>query len=456
MVMNSSSLFGVSDIDVLALSVRERESRRLISEAITAYRGGAQRSALISTWIAVAYDIIAKARELAGQGEGAARVIVTELDKAIQQNNRQRLQRFEADLLRRAHDELQLFALHEFAALERLQEDRHLCAHPAFVVENELFQPSPEQVRAHIVHALQYLLVHAPLQGKSAIARLFADLMRPSFPTTSDEISDFLRTRYLGRAKDVLVVNLVRAIISAPFGDEHMQYAGKTPTLAILLREIARAKREIYESVIPGQVAAKLEHAADEVLLHICPFLYFDGDLQIWERITPPDQARIRRLLETGNLETLKSCSAFDALAVDALSQVLVERFNGCDESMQVSIIADHPRIEFVPRALEIYADAKSFRHAELLGESLLLPLASFFSAEDVRIVLEAAGSNTQISQAFGTPDIFDDLFDATNSLISSTLPHWMEFVDAQIDRMGDTSARYAYPGLQDRLREFL
>ena len=43
--------YGVTDIDVLALSVRDRESRRLILEAITAYRGGALRLSIMSIWI---------------------------------------------------------------------------------------------------------------------------------------------------------------------------------------------------------------------------------------------------------------------------------------------------------------------------------------------------------------------------------------------------------------------
>lgn len=51
--MNNSSL---TDIDTLCLNVRERESKCLISEAIAAYRGGTLRSAIMSTWIAVAFD----------------------------------------------------------------------------------------------------------------------------------------------------------------------------------------------------------------------------------------------------------------------------------------------------------------------------------------------------------------------------------------------------------------
>ena len=152
--MNTIVGQGITDIDTLALAVRDRESRRLIAEAITAYRGGALRSAIISTWIAVSFDIIAKARELATQGEAAPKAFVEDLDVAIANRDIKKMQAIESDLLNVANDQLQLFAPHEFDALERLQRDRNLCAHPAFIVEDELYQPSLELVRSHIVHAL--------------------------------------------------------------------------------------------------------------------------------------------------------------------------------------------------------------------------------------------------------------------------------------------------------------
>lgn len=163
---------GVTDIDVLALSVRDRESRRLILEAITAYRGGALRSAIMSIWIAVVHDTFSKARELAAQGEPAATTFVANLDAAIEHKSVPKMQAIERDLLDTAYTALQLITQHEFNVLKRIQDDRNLCAHPAFITEDELFQPAPDLVRSHLVHALQCLLVHAPLQGKSALNRI--------------------------------------------------------------------------------------------------------------------------------------------------------------------------------------------------------------------------------------------------------------------------------------------
>ncbi|MBD2609761.1 MAG: hypothetical protein RMY62_004475 [Nostoc sp. ZfuVER08] len=67
--MNS---FRLTDLDELVLTIRDKSSRSYILEAVNAYRGGAYRAAIVATWIAVSYDIIAKIRELASQSDRQA------------------------------------------------------------------------------------------------------------------------------------------------------------------------------------------------------------------------------------------------------------------------------------------------------------------------------------------------------------------------------------------------
>jgi hypothetical protein len=447
--MSLGSNPALSDIDTLALSVRDGESRRLIAEAIIAYRGGALRSALMSTWIAVAYDIVSKARELAGQGEAAPDAFVKEIDKAIDAKDKRKLQQIENELLTKANVDLQLLAPHEYAALARLQEDRHLCAHPAFIVEDALYQPSPELVRAHIVHALQNLLVHAPLQGKSAIARFDIDLMSASYPERGDDIGVFIRTKYLDRGKDALVINLLKAIVSAPFGAERRKYISRTRALASTLREISKAKTAIYDALMPNYVAQKVEHLADDVILKICPFL--ENDPRIWDWIKSSDRLRISRLIETADVETLKANYAFDAFNITPLSETLLSRFHGFDTATKISIIAEHPRSEFVPSGIEIFAGAVSYRHAEQLGRSIVLPLATRFTPEEIKDVLNAANDNGQIREAAGMPAILAQLFDQSISQLARSRPHWQAFIDEQIARTG-TDGYYSYSAIQERL----
>ena len=378
-------------------------------------------------------------------------MLVNDLDHAIEAGDNRKMQTFESELITKANKDLQLLAPHEYIAFERLQRDRHLCAHPAFVVRDELYQPTPELVRSHIVHALQYLLVRAPLQGKSAIARFDTDLLGSSFPATAEDIGSFIRTRYLDRAKDVLVINLLKAIVSAPFGAENAKYASKIRTLALTLREIANAKTQIYDSVMPSYIPRKFEGITDNVLLRICPFIA--NDRRIWDWLKESDRTRIRRLLESADVETLKSSAAFDTLATGPLSKVLFDRFDKFPEEVQTNIVVEHPSKELVGRGIEIYEHAWNFRHAEQLGNSIILPLAKYFDSTDVAAVLKAASENGQICFATGTSKILEKLFDETTSFLIDSRPHWEEFVREQIDRAdGDISDLYSYPGLQKRL----
>ena len=61
--MNTNT--ALADLDELILLCRDDKARLYIVEAVTCYRSGAYRSAIVATWIAVCYDIIDKLRELA-------------------------------------------------------------------------------------------------------------------------------------------------------------------------------------------------------------------------------------------------------------------------------------------------------------------------------------------------------------------------------------------------------
>ena len=114
----------ITDLDELALKVRDRISRSYILEAIDAYRGGAYRSSIISVWIAVNFDIISKIRELANRGDRMAQDFVHTLDKAIRTKNIKELQRVEENLLDKAETDYEFISNQEKYDLEQLKNDR--------------------------------------------------------------------------------------------------------------------------------------------------------------------------------------------------------------------------------------------------------------------------------------------------------------------------------------------
>lgn len=441
---------GLTDIDSLCLAVRDGESRRLISEAVTAYRGGAFRAAILSTWIAVAYDIIAKARELAAQGEAAPQAFITELDAAIASNDIPKRQNLERQLLDTANAKLQLLAPHEYDAFKRLFEDRHLCAHPAFIADDELFQPTPELVRTHLVHALHYLLIHAPLQGKSAVARFEVDLLSASYPASGPAMGQYLRARYLDRAKDALVVNLIKGILTAPFGAEQAKFSGKERQLAMSLREIAVAKTAIYDQTVPPFVASRFETLEDGVLLKVCPFL--GSDTRIWDWVSEPFRIRVKNLLKTATLDEIKATGAFDAFSIQELADIILARFDAFDDAAKINVISENPRREFIPLAIEIYRQAHGWRHAEELGRALMIPLANQFAPEHIKTMLDTVSENGQIKTASGTSTILEAVFDLSRAVLGDARPHWQAFVDRLTHEYGNPDHCYAYPAIRAKL----
>ena len=54
----------LSDLDELVLKCRDQKATSYVKEAVSCYKAGAFRSSIVSTWIAVSFDIIDKLKEL--------------------------------------------------------------------------------------------------------------------------------------------------------------------------------------------------------------------------------------------------------------------------------------------------------------------------------------------------------------------------------------------------------
>jgi hypothetical protein len=254
----------LTDLDELILTVRDKTSLSYISEAVDAYRAGAYRSAIVSTWIAVSYDIIAKIRELTTQGDQNAKAFIEKMNRFITKKDIVQLQVIEQKLLETAYNDFEFLSSIEYQDLLRLQQDRHLCAHPALVAQEEgLFQPTPELVRAHIVHVIRHLLQHYPVQGKNALNRIMDDIKRPSFPTELEDVYTFLHTKYLKRAKETLVKGLIVVLLKTLLRNDVPDFSDKKQGLLQALMAVSRSHTLLYEQAMSAQLPKIAEGLGD-------------------------------------------------------------------------------------------------------------------------------------------------------------------------------------------------
>jgi hypothetical protein len=419
----------LTDLDELALKVRDRIARSYVLEAIDAYRGGAYRSSIVSTWISVTFDIISKIRELANQGDPMAKDFIDKLDQAVATKQIRQLQNIEEDLLRTATADFEFLSDQEQIDLARLKDDRNLCAHPAFVAEEVLFDPEPERVRMHIVHVVKHLLQHQPIQGKSAIKRIVRDIKTSSFPPTLDTAYVFLNSRYLDRAKKSLIENLIflllKAVLRGDLADLPLTYSRQ---MILTLQVISRRYPDIYEERMRTKLLTIVESLEESCLPNV--FRLLGADPRCWNWLDESTKIHMKSVTQLSlNIPSIRNF-VFEAIVIDDLKPIIVEGFKKISPELQISIIKSIPQPEFADRAIALYSEAGSYRDAESLGESLILPMARCFSVSDIQKVLTAAQENNQIYDASGTPAILDELYETTKQYLPDLRESWQSFFE--------------------------
>lgn len=440
------------DLDELVLMVRDHNSRAYIGEAINTYRSRAYRSALLATWIAVAYDIITKIRELGVQGDPAAGAFVTLLENAIDANERhdptavQRLQVIENALLAKALSDFEFLSVHEHTDLERLKSDRNLCAHPAFTKEAALFQPTAELVRAHIAHAVLHLLRHPPVQGRHALTRLTNDLLQPSFPSTQKAVSEFLESRYLNYAKGPLIESLVTVFLKVLIKQSEADLIGKEDRVVTCLVALGRRHPSVYDRKMAEQLPRLTHGLNDQELKRV--FRLFQADKRCWRWLSQDVRVQITGIAASYTYDRADIDSVLEGLEVEELKPLLQARIATFSRPEREDLLTRQHRPELLDEAVATYLEVSNFRHSERIAQTIILPKCSMFKAEHVRRILQAAETNVDIYQAAGSPAFFRELFEQTSDLRAETQDAWQHFM-TEMMRNKDEDDYYAYPALR-------
>lgn len=209
----------LSDLDELVLKCRDQKAKSYIKEAVDCYKAGAFRSAIVSTWIAVSFDILDKLKELSLAGDKEAEKQIDVFEKARRIGDIANSLKFERDILTVCRDKLELISQVEFIDLERLQEDRNRCAHPSMTADGEVFNPSAELARMHVRSAVEHLLQYPPAQGKYALDSLSSEVESEYFPTDIKKAVVAFESSPLNKARDSLVRNFTVVLLKKLIND---------------------------------------------------------------------------------------------------------------------------------------------------------------------------------------------------------------------------------------------
>lgn len=442
-------------VEDLLNEVHDRESRRYLAEAIGAYQAGAFRAAIVATWVAVAFDLIGKIRELDQVGDPTASAFVRRLERAIdnQAQNPEHLLDIERSLIKDAHESFEFIEQRERLQLDRLRQDRHVCAHPAFVRSGEVFVPAPELVRAHLATAVDAVLSKGPTPGKRAIERFKKEISQTSFPEGLDDLANYLRDRYFELGKRVLRRGLAELIVKGCLIAD-----GADPQVTRRCTLAAHALELIEPSLLSDALAAvitKREQGSGLVDADLLCFSGNLGDMQLaWDALPESSHSRVRELLKNASVESLIAHHIFaQELAAEA-KDIVEARLTDLNREQFADVIGQTADARFTTLAISKFRESGEYTEAEQTMESLVLPLAPMMTAAQVREILDAVRGNQQIRMAVEMPALFVQFFDRTEPRFAECYQDWYDLTEWLITSAPHSDAEHyaAYPELWTRV----
>jgi hypothetical protein len=397
----------LADFDELIVRCRDEQAREHIAEAVASYRAGAFRACIVTTWIAVVYDIINKIRELAYADDAAAQAELTKLESIVKSHDIRAALSFESSVLTLAKDTFSLLTQNEFNDLARLHDDRQRCAHPSLNSVEQPYSPPAELARVHSRSAVQHLLMREPVQGKAALNRLFSDVSSEYFPTNAGKAKEALSHGPLKRPKEALVTNFTSALLSALIREDDDVFFQSRHRKAAALNATRTMHRALVEKIIASKLSELIRALPDDDFFRAIFFLASVPDT--WQFLQPDVAIKVTNYIESIEIK-LDPLTMGEALGVDELKAIVLRKLEDAEDAALIAIIEERPRAALVPRVIELYCASESFSTANYRAKALVTPMVRFFTSADLDKLLEKAVTNEEVTASFGFVPLIDAL----------------------------------------------
>lgn len=399
----------LSDLDELVLKCRDQKAKDYIREAVSCYKASAFRSSIVSTWVAVSFDVLEKLKELSLAGDKEAERQIEDFDKARRIGDIAHSLKFEREILTVCRDKLELISPVEFIDLERLQEDRNRCAHPSMTADGEIFNPSAELARMHIRSAVEHLLQHPPAQGKYALDSLLSEIDSEYFPIDIKKATIAFENSPLKKARNSLVRNLTIILIKK-ITNEDNNYK-KTLRISTALNAIALMHSETYSTTLKEKLSSIIRSLDNEMLKKATNLI--SRVTESWSYFDPDVKQKFEAYVETLPKDDFDNLDVF--LSLPELKESAERRLRVATRAeMSHPIYFDTPP-QVTNRIIELYAESKSFEQANSFA-STVTRYAADYSKEQIRKIIQACGDNEQIEYSFEIGTVINALRKNKNS----------------------------------------
>lgn len=282
------------DLDELVALCRDKLAKKFIQEAVACYRAGAYRSCIVATWNAVVFDFLHKMRELELLGDSEATSLLQKFEKLSSEKKVRELWQFEHEIPKWSLEKFELISHPEKPHIERLFEDRSLCAHPSMASLEEPFEATAELARCHLRSAVIYLLQRPPVQGRSARDRIFQDIQSENFPKDPESATRYFQKGLLARARLSLIKDVVLGLTVSLLTEERSedertrQFSALNAISSLYFQQTREILNEKLSDIILGKVT---DVNWNKVIIYL-------GSVKAWDKISEPCQLKANIFIE--------------------------------------------------------------------------------------------------------------------------------------------------------------
>ena len=407
----------LSDLDELILKCRNKKVKAYIKESILCYKSGAFRSSIISTWIAVTFDIIDKLKDLELTGDKEAKLHIGVFEKAVKNEDISALLKFEREILEIARDKLEFISHMEFIDLKRLQDDRNRCAHPSTTIDGEIFNPPAELARVHIRTAIESLLQHPPVQGKAALSILIGEVKSEYFPRALDKATIVFNNSPLNNARQSLVRNFIICLLKTTLKEHDDAYRYRA---VYALNAVENMHRDMYSSTMKNVLSKQLKLLKDENLYKA--FLILAKAPESWEYLEKDVKLKLETYIENLPIDKIQHLEYI--FNQNGLEKLLAKRIKSLTmaEIVETSFIKETPSL-LNKRIIDFYIDSASYDQANEYAKPIII-YSKWFSKEQVEKTFKATKTNGQISDSHQCFDVLKSL-ENNKYVTSNDLKQW-------------------------------
>ncbi|WP_087544408.1 hypothetical protein [Acinetobacter sp. WCHA29] len=393
----------LSDLDELVLKCRDQKAKSYIREAVACYKAGAFRSAIVSTWIAVSFDILDKLKELSLAGDKEAERQIESFDKARRIGDVTNSLKFEREILVVCRDKLELISHVEFIDLNRLQEDRNRCAHPSMASDGEVFNPSAELARMHIRSAVEHLLQYPPAQGKYALDSLTSEVESEYFPTDVKKAVVAFESSPLNKARDSLIRNFTIVLLKKLINDAK-DYK-EIYRISTALNAIEVIHRELYRKILTEKLSSIVRSLAVEKLDRVIPLIRHVEDS--WSYLEADIRQKIQTYVENLPKEEIENIDIF--LSIQGLKSFAEKRLKKATRTELDEAIFFVIPLQVSDRIIELYSESRNFDQANNFA-STVIRYATDYSKEQIQKIISVCGDNDQIKHSFDVGSVINSI----------------------------------------------